>query len=81
MNTAPTGNAGEPAVSGGMSNDLATLGLMTIGRKIAGIVAVAVSIGIGVMTWLSATVQEGDFRMMSEESGVTITKMLQVEHN
>ena len=76
MNTIPTGNAGKSAVSGGLNGDLAKLGFMTIGRKIAGIVAVAVSVGIGVMTWLSANVQEDDFRMMSEESGVTIAKML-----
>ena len=76
MNTEPIGNAEKPAVSGGLSNDLAKLGFLTIGRKIAGIVAVMVIIGIGAMTWTSAVKQQADLRMMSRETGVTVTKML-----
>ncbi|MCK5274643.1 MAG: hypothetical protein KAR37_08360, partial [Alphaproteobacteria bacterium] len=76
MNTEPTGKAGKTAVSGGLSNDLAKLGFFTIGRKIAGIVAIMVIIGIVAMTWVSAVKQQADLRMMSRETGVTVTKML-----
>ena len=76
MSTEPTGNAVKSAVSGGLSNDLAKLGFWTIGRKNAGIVAIMVIVGIGTMTWISAAQQQSDLRMMSRETGVTVTKML-----
>jgi methyl-accepting chemotaxis protein len=59
-----------------LSNDLAKLGFLTIGRKIAGIVAIMVIVGIVAMTWTSTVKQQGDLRMMSRETGVTVTKML-----
>lgn len=57
----------------------AELGFFTIGRMIAGIVLVAVIIGVGLMTGISAWNQQQDLRMMSRETGVTVTKMLAAE--
>jgi methyl-accepting chemotaxis protein len=51
-------------------------GLLTIGRKIAGIVLFAVVIGIALMTVVSVWKQQQDLTVMSRESGVTVTKML-----
>ena len=76
MNTAPTGKAEKTAMSEGLGRDLATLGFWTIGRKIAVIVAAAVVMGIAVLTMIGAITQQNDLRMMSQVTGVTVTKML-----
>ena len=55
------------------------LGFFTIGRKIAGIVLIAVIVGISLMAGISAWNQQQDLRMMSRETGVTVTKMLAAE--
>jgi len=79
MNAAPNGNAGQSAPPGGTGSELAQLGFWTIGRKIAFIVAIMVIAGIVVITGISAKTQRDDLRMMSRESGITVTKMLAAE--
>ncbi len=76
MNTVPAGKAEKAAMSGEMGSESAQLAFWTIGRKIAVIVAVAVSLGIGLLTWKSANTQREQLRMMSQATGVTVTKML-----
>ncbi|MCK4866912.1 MAG: HAMP domain-containing protein [Alphaproteobacteria bacterium] len=63
-------------MSGGVGSESAQLAFWTIGRKIAVIVAVAVSLGIGLLTWQSANTQREQLRTMSQATGVTVTKML-----
>ena len=76
MNTAPAGEATRTAPSEGKRNASVRQGFWTIGRKIAGIVATMVITGIAGMTVISANTQQKDLRMMSQETGVTVTGML-----
>ncbi|MBE9557113.1 MAG: HAMP domain-containing protein [Proteobacteria bacterium] len=76
MNTVPAGKVEKIAMSGGVGSESAQLAFWTIGRKIAVIVAVAVSLGIGLLTWQSANTQREQLRTMSQATGVTVTKML-----
>ncbi len=76
MNTVSIGNAEKPAVPGNRGPSFKRLGFLTIGRKIAAIVAVMVIVGIGVMAGKSAETQRAELRKMSRETGVTVTKML-----
>ena len=76
MSAASRGSAERPAAPGGRRPGIKQAGFLTIGRKIAGIVATMVVVGIGAMTWISAETKRDDLRMMSEETGITVTKML-----
>jgi methyl-accepting chemotaxis protein len=76
MSTESASEAAKTASPGGKDNRTVSQGFWTIGRKIAGIVAFLVIVGIGLMTAISASTQQEDLRMMSQESGVTVAKML-----
>jgi len=79
MNAASIGNAEGSDVSGSPDQLAQRVGIWTIGRKIVLIVATMVIVGIGVMTGISANTQRSDLRKMSQETGVTVTKMLASE--
>ena len=76
MNTGQAGKAENSANSGMVEGDVTRQGFFTVGRKIAGIVAILVIVGIGAMTWISANTQRKDLRLMSRETGVIVTTML-----
>jgi methyl-accepting chemotaxis protein len=76
MNTAPAGEVVETTAFEETDHGTVNQGFWTIGRKIAGIVAFLVIVGIGAMTAMSANTQQKDLRMMSQERGVTVARML-----
>jgi methyl-accepting chemotaxis protein len=76
MNTATTREAVNPATSEKTAYKTVSQGFWTIERKIAGIVAILVIVGIGAMTAISADRQQSDLRVMSQDSGITVAKML-----
>jgi hypothetical protein len=70
MNTATTREAVNPATSEKTDHNTVSQGFWTIERKIAGIVAILVIVGIGAMTAISADRQQSDMRVMSQDSGI-----------
>jgi methyl-accepting chemotaxis protein len=76
MSAASIGNAERPALPGGPGPGFKQIGFLTIGRKIAAIVATLVITGIGAMSWISVGTHQEDLRKMSQEAGITVTKML-----
>jgi methyl-accepting chemotaxis protein len=79
MNTERADQAGQTAGFEQIQDDVTDMGFFTIGRKIAAIVAVSVVLGIAAMTLISARNQQVDLRTMSQETGITVTKMLATE--